>query len=288
MNSDCSMADIFDFGPERLLYAVMGNPVAHSKSPLVHSLFAKQFDIHLEYRALYVEIGGFEQAVSGFQARGGRGLNVTLPFKANAWKLADEISERARQARAVNTLALNERIFGDNTDGIGLVTDIETNLHSQFHESTVLVIGAGGAVRGTLGPILECRPALVTVANRTKDKAVALASAFSEYGNVIGCGLEEVGETDFELVINATSTELTRELPQVSENIFRTTKLAYDMMYASKPTRFLTWAKDCGAVQIADGLGMLIEQAAESFQIWHGRRPDTAPVFEVVRSGMQR
>ncbi len=277
------MRDLFDFGPKRQLYAVFGNPISHSKSPLVHHLFGREFDIDLEYRAIHVDIGGFEQAVSGFQANGGRGLNVTVPFKTNAWKLADELTDRAQLAGAVNTLSIGEIIAGDNTDGAGLVKDIESNLSFLFTDANILIIGAGGAVRGILSPILERKPKLITIANRTKGKADALAREFAELGNVRSIALDATMLGTYEMIINATSTGIHGELPPVSPQVFQDVKLVYDLAYASQPTPFLELAREHGVRQIADGLGMLVEQAAESFRIWHGVTPQTVSVIQAVR-----
>ena len=280
------MSDIFDFKPKRQLYAVFGNPISHSKSPLVHSLFAKQFDIDLEYRAVHVEIGGFEQAVSGFEANGGQGLNVTVPFKLNAWKFADVLSDRAKLAGAVNTLSLGKTAKGDNTDGIGLVTDIKTRLGVDIRDACVLMIGAGGAVRGVLGPMLAEQPEQVFVANRTKDKAVALADVFAQCGNIIGGGLDEIRGRTYDIVINATSSELTGSLPEIPSGVFQGAQLAYNMMYAARPTQFQLLAIEHGVTKTTDGLGMLVEQAAESFFLWHGKKPETTSVIDAVRKAL--
>ena len=279
------MNDLFDFTPKRQLYAVFGNPIAHSQSPLVHSLFAKQVGIDLEYRAIQVDIGGFEQAVSGFQANGGNGLNVTVPFKLNAWKIADELTDRAQLAGAVNTLFFQDNsIKGDNTDGAGLVKDIELNLNVALTESKILVIGAGGAVRGVLAPMLEKQPESITISNRTKGKADALVEMFAEYGTVSSTTLEQANLDRYDIVINATSTGIHGEVPSVSPQVFRGVSLVYDMMYGKNPTKFMQWAGQNSGAQISDGLGMLIEQAAESFKIWHGVMPQTSAVIGAVRS----
>ena len=277
------MTDLFDFKPKKLLYAVFGNPVSHSKSPLVHALFAKQFGISLEYRAVQIDVGGFEQAVSAFQASGGNGINVTIPFKFNAYRLADQLSERAEAAGAVNTIVFDEGISGDNTDGVGLVTDIETNCGIQLEGRKILIVGAGGAARGILGPILDRNPLASTVTNRTKDKAMELARDFSKFGEISGCGLDEVSGRSYDIVINATSTELTGALPAVSPRVFENAELAYDLMYGAERTLFMKWGRKNGARMDSDGLGMLVEQAAESFLIWHGRKPATRSVIETVR-----
>ena len=279
------MNDLFDFTPKRQLYAVFGNPIAHSQSPLVHSLFAKQVGIDLEYRAIQVDIGGFEQAVSGFQANGGNGLNVTVPFKLNAWKIADELTDRAQLAGAVNTLFFQDNsIKGDNTDGAGLVKDIELNLNVALTESKILVIGAGGAVRGVLAPMLEKQPESITISNRTKGKADALVEMFADYGTVSSTTLEQANLDRYDIVINATSTGIHGEVPSVSPQVFRGVSLVYDMMYGKNPTKFMQWAVQNSGAQISDGLGMLIEQAAESFKIWHGVMPQTSAVIGAVRS----
>ena len=279
------MNDLFDFTPKRQLYAVFGNPIAHSQSPLVHSLFAKQVGIDLEYRAIQVDIGGFEQAVSGFQANGGNGLNVTVPFKLNAWKIADELTDRAQLAGAVNTLFFQDnRIKGDNTDGAGLVKDIELNLNVALTDSKILVIGAGGAVRGVLAPMLEKQPESITISNRTKGKADALVEMFADYGTVSSTTLEQANLDRYDIVINATSTGIHGEVPSVSPQVFRGVSLVYDMMYGKNPTKFMQWAGQNSGAQISDGLGMLIEQAAESFKIWHGVMPQTSAVIGAVRS----
>lgn len=280
------MTDIFDFEPKRSLYAVFGNPIGHSKSPIVHTLFAEQFDIELEYRAVHVDVGGFEQAVSGFYAGGGQGLNVTVPFKLNAWKLADELSDRARLAGAVNTLSLGEKITGDNTDGIGLVTDIQQNLGMSVESAKILVVGAGGAVRGILGEILSAKPEYLFVANRTKDKAIDLARQFSEIGPIAGGGLNDIRSQIYEIVINATSSGLTDDAPDLPSGTFANTQLAYDLMYGRARTQFQEVAMQGGAKQASDGLGMLVEQAAESFYIWHQKRPETDSVIHAVRKAL--
>lgn len=280
------MSDLFDFTPKRQLYAVFGNPISHSKSPLVHSLFAKQCGIDLEYRAEHVEVGGFEQAVSGFQANGGSGLNITVPFKINAWKLADSLTERAELAGAVNTLTLGDTIGGDNTDGTGLVNDIENNLGIALKRKSILIVGAGGAVRGILFPMLERQPDLVAIANRTREKAALLADQFARHGNIRASGLDQAESEDYDIVINATSTGIGQELPGISPQVFKGARLAYDLMYGRTPTRFMEWAHENGVENTSDGLGMLVEQAAGSFEVWHGVTPQTASVISAVRKQM--
>ncbi|MFO7593907.1 MAG: shikimate dehydrogenase [Pseudomonadota bacterium] len=269
-------------------YAVMGNPIAHSKSPLIHSLFAEQTGQKLEYRAILVEVGQFSEAVAGFREAGGKGLNVTVPFKRDAWRLVDERSERAGLAGAVNTIVLrdDDTLFGDNTDGIGMVRDITENQGVVIEGKKVLILGAGGAVRGVLGPLLQQQPAGVVIANRTPERAVELADAFEELGEVEGCGFDDLDGSRYDIVINGTSASLKGEVPPLPEAILTRGAFCYDMMYGDKPTAFMTWADDEGCERISDGLGMLVEQAAESFHIWRGVRPKTAEVIEAIRHRM--
>ncbi len=267
-------------------YAVMGNPIAHSRSPRIHSLFAAQTGESLSYEAILVESGGFAQAVEAFRGAGGRGLNVTVPFKQEAWRLAGEKSPRAALARAVNTLAFREGgvIFGDNTDGIGLLRDLRDNLALTVEGRRVLLLGAGGAVRGVLGPLLEAGPAELVIANRTAERAVELADAFEEFGNVAGSSFPDLDGSRFDLVINGTAASLKGEVPDLPDNLLARDAVCYDMMYAAEPTAFMLWADEHGAARAVDGLGMLVEQAAESFLIWRGLRPETAAVIAALRA----
>jgi len=266
---------------------VMGNPVAHSKSPTIHRLFAKQFGHAIEYRAIEADIGGFREAVERFREAGGKGLNVTVPFKLEAFELADHLSDRARHAEAVNTLKFEPdgRLFGDNTDGAGLVHDLTKNLGVVLKDKNILVLGAGGAVRGVLAPLLRQHTAKVMVANRTVSKARELAVAFAHYGRIEACGFAELTGKRFDAVINGTSASLKGELPPLPVNLFASHAAAYDLMYADKPTPFMEWAALHGAETVADGLGMLVEQAAESYFVWHGVRPETKPVIAALRRG---
>jgi len=266
-------------------YAVMGNPVNHSKSPLIHSLFAEQCGIALEYRAIHVDAGRFESAVRQFSAIGGKGLNITVPFKMEAWQLADRRSTRAELAGAVNTLKFLDsgKIYGENTDGSGMIQDITVNLGKSVKQASVLVVGAGGAVRGVLGPLLEAEPATVHIANRTAAKAHELAAVFSGFGPCTASGLDEIRSASYDIVINGTAASLQGDVPDLPASLFAEDALAYDMMYGSEPTTFLVWADENGAAQCSDGLGMLVEQAAESFLIWHGVRPQTAAVIQQLR-----
>jgi shikimate dehydrogenase len=271
--------------PDR--YAVMGNPVAHSKSPAIHKLFAHQFGHNIEYTAIQVDAGGFAQAVEQFRARGGKGLNVTVPFKLDAFRLADQLSDRATLAEAVNTLKFEDdgKVFGDNTDGAGLVHDIEINLGVTLRDKNILILGAGGAVRGVLDPILRHRPAKIVIANRTVSKAKDLVRAFSAHGKVEAVSFDDLKGRHFDIVLNGTSASLQGELPPLPVTIYARAALAYDMMYGDRPTPFMEWSMLHGADRVADGLGMLVEQAAESYFVWRGVRPETRTVIAALRKG---
>ena len=277
------MTDLFDFDkPAR--YAVMGNPIQHSKSPRIHSLFAQQTGQNIEYSAIQVDPGGLEQAIGNFQASGGKGLNITVPFKRTAWELMDELSERARLAGAVNTILFrNGSSYGDNTDGIGLVRDIRDNHRIDLRGKNILLLGAGGAARGVLEPLLAENPARLVIANRTPDRAKSLAREFGELGEVSGCGLPALMGQRFELVINATAASLAGEIPPLPVNLLTGDSYCYDMMYGMEPTPFMRWAEQHGAAKTVDGLGMLVEQAAESFYLWRGVRPVTGAVINTLR-----
>ena len=266
-------------------YAVMGNPIAHSKSPRIHALFAEQTGQDLEYSAILVEQGGFPDAVAGFVADGGKGLNITVPFKEEAWELATSHSPRAERAGAVNTLLLDAEgnHFGDNTDGAGLVRDLTHNHRCEIAGRRLLLVGAGGAARGVLEPLLAEHPALLVIANRTASKAIELARHFCDLGRVEGCGLDDVDGHVFDLVINATAASLQGEVPALPPGIISPDTWCYDMMYGREPTAFMHWAGELEATVTMDGLGMLVEQAAESFYLWRKVRPDTAPVIRALR-----
>ncbi|MFZ5653816.1 MAG: shikimate dehydrogenase [Pseudomonadota bacterium] len=269
-------------------YVLFGNPVAHSPSPRVHAAFAAQTGQDLSYDRLLVPLGEFAAAAGAFFAGGGRGANVTLPFKEDAYRFATRLSARARRAAAVNTLALEPDggVLGDNTDGVGLVRDLTLNLGWSIAGRRVLILGAGGAARGALGPLLEQRPALVRIANRTAEKAVRLAAEFAALGAIAGSGFAELrAEAPFDLVINATSAGLAGETPPLPAGVLAGGN-AYDMMYGAAPTPFLRRAGQQGAAALADGLGMLVEQAAESFALWRGVRPQTAPVIAALRAAL--
>lgn len=268
-------------------YAVFGNPIAHSRSPQIHRAFARQTGTDLSYERQLVAPGGFAAAAAEFFAGGGKGCNVTVPFKRDAHDFATQLTERARRAGAVNTLAAkgDGAIVGDNTDGVGLVRDIRANLGWPIAGRRVLVLGAGGAARGVLAPLLAEHPAALVIANRTASKARELATACADLGPVAGIGLADLAaEPAFDLVINGTSASLAGELPPLPDRLLAPGANAYDMMYGAQPTPFMGWASAHGAGAVADGLGMLVEQAAEAFLVWRGRRPETRPVITALRA----
>ena len=268
-------------------YAVVGNPVAHSVSPAIHAEFARQTGQDLDYARLLAPRDGFKSTVLKFHDGGGKGVNVTLPFKHEAWNLVTVHGGDAQYARAVNTIDFrNGRIIGYNTDGIGLVTDLEQNLKFPIRNKRVLLMGAGGASYGVMHPILKARPELLVVANRTPAKAVALVAHFQKFAKLAPRGMsaqpyQQLGGSQFDLVINATSAGLSGEMPALPTGIFATGAFAYDMVYG-KFTPFMKFAAAQGA-RVAGGLGMLVEQAAEAFFIWRGVRPDTAPVIALLK-----
>ncbi len=272
-------------------YAVMGNPIAHSKSPMIHAAFAQQTGQALHYDAILIgtQKGEFAQAVQAFQASGGNGLNITVPFKQEAWVLVNQRSQRAERAGAVNTLWFDEQgqMVGDNTDGVGLVRDLIQNHRGQIEGRRILILGAGGAVRGVLEPLLEAVPALCMIANRTVSKAETLANRFATFGNITASPYDALKKQSFDLIINGTSASLQGQLPPLPDGILAEHGWCYDMMYANTTTPFVQWALTQGAEQALDGLGMLVEQAAESFYLWRGVMPNTGPVIEKVRESLQ-
>lgn len=267
------------------LYAVFGNPIAHSKSPAIHAEFARGTGQDLVYQAILAPLDGFAAAVAAFQAAGGRGANVTVPFKLAAHDLCQHLSARARAAKAVNTLSFGpDGISGDNTDGIGLVADITRNQGFALAGKRVLLLGAGGAARGVILPLLAQVPASLGIANRTAAKAQQLAQEFSQGGvSVWGGGFAELAGQQFDLVINGTAASLSDQAPELPDGLFAAGSLAYDMVYGKGLTPFLRQAQAQGAQKLVDGLGMLIEQAAEAFYLWRGVRPDTGAVFAQLR-----
>lgn len=267
-------------------YAVMGNPIAHSKSPRIHALFAKQTNQALSYEAVLVEPHEFESAVRAFVAQDGKGLNVTVPFKQDAWALCQQRSPRAERARAVNTIRVGEAgaLYGDNTDGVGLLRDLADNHGVRLAAGRILVLGAGGAVRGVLEPLLRQRPARLVIANRTVNKARELATQFADLGPVSGCCFDALAGWQFDVIINGTAASLHGQLPPLPEGLLAEGCTCYDMMYGREPTAFLGWATEQGAAVTLDGLGMLVEQAAESFRIWRGVQPRTDSVIATLRA----
>ena len=270
-------------------YAVMGNPISHSKSPVIHRLFAEQTGQDIVYEAILVDRDGFIAAVRLFQQEGGKGLNITVPFKQEAWALVDQHSERAELAGAVNTIVLQAdgQLYGENTDGLGMVRDLVENHGISLTAKRILLLGAGGAARGVLGPILEQHPASIFIANRTEERALHLAQQFRSHGLVQGGGFDALGEDSFDLIVNGTTASLEGEVPPIPASCIASGTCCYDMMYGREPTPFLDWAQEHGAAQTMDGLGMLVEQAAESFALWRGVRPDTRPVIAFLREQMQ-
>jgi shikimate dehydrogenase len=266
-------------------YAVVGNPVKHSKSPRIHSLFASQTGMDLAYTAIQLKPENFEAGVRKFFADGGAGLNVTVPFKEKAFLLADSCSERASLAQAVNTLCVDGdgALIGDNTDGVGLVRDIKGNHQFEIRQRRILLLGAGGAVRGALSALVAEDPAEITIANQTPGKALQLKAEFGHLADLTAVGFGELDATAFDLVINGTSLGLEGKLPPISKAVISSACCCYDMVYADSDTVFVRWARDNGAVLALDGLGMLVEQAAESFAIWHGLRPQTLSVISQLR-----
>jgi shikimate dehydrogenase len=269
-------------------YAVFGNPIKHSRSPQIHTAFAEQCGQRLSYRTQLIELGDFAAAASAFFAGGGKGLNITVPFKLDAYSFATELSGRARRAGAVNTLAAQSdgTIYGDNTDGVGLVRDIEQNLAWEIAGKRVLILGSGGAVRGILEPLLKRHPSQVVIANRTVDKAQQLASEFADLGEIRGCGYEALAGQRYDLLINGTSAGLHGDMPPLPGDILGDGCCCYDLTYGAQPTPFMRWAAGEAAWAVADGLGMLVEQAAESFCIWRGVRPATRPVIALLRAAL--
>ncbi|MDN5870277.1 MAG: shikimate dehydrogenase [Nitrococcus sp.] len=268
--------------PER--YAVMGNPIAHSQSPRIHALFARQTGEDLVYNRILVPTDGFAAAVAEFEAAGARGLNITVPFKLEAWNVVDRRTARAERAGAVNTIAMTRAgRLGDNTDGTGLVRDLCDNHGVELYDRRILVLGAGGAVRGVLPALLAETAAEVVLANRTRERAEAIAAALADLGKVTVCNPAEIANERFDLVINGTSAGLRGEIPALPEDLHIGGATAYDMVYGEASAAFCRWALEHGAARALDGLGMLVEQAAESFLLWRGIRPQTATVIQALR-----
>jgi len=256
-------------------YAVFGNPIAHSKSPIIHAQFAQQTQQDMSYEALLAPVDGFAVAAREFFASGGLGCNITVPFKLDAHDLADELTDEASAAGAVNTLMRRQdgSLIGHNTDGDGLVRDLRDNLNVQLKNKRILILGAGGASRGTILPLLNQQPALIHIANRTAQKAIELAAKFAAHGDVSGSGYDALDES-FDIIINATSSGLNDEVPPIPKKALAEDGCGYDMMYSSTATAFQHWLTAHGAAVAADGAGMLVEQAASAFAFWRGVRPD--------------
>jgi shikimate dehydrogenase len=268
-------------------YAVIGNPIKHSKSPRIHSLFSKQVDDAMRYGTLLAPLDKFSASVIEFQQQGGKGLNVTVPFKEQAWQLADELSDYAKSAGAVNTLVFHQdgTIYGANTDGIGLIQDLTVNYHLVLQGKRVLLLGAGGAAKGIVQPLLEQKIDYLIIANRTEQRAKTLAADFTPLANTLNCEIgggsyqDLHGQGQFDLIINATAASLDGIMPPMPASCLDKQSICYDLMYQSSPTAFEIWCKEKGAALVVNGLGMLVEQAAESYAIWRDRRPETQSVL---------
>ena len=262
-------------------YGVMGYPVSHSRSPIIHRLFALQTNQNIQYELLQVPPDKLEMAIRQFGRTGGKGLNITVPHKTEVARLVDDMSERASTAGAVNTLEFrDDEIFGDNTDGVGLMRDLQSNLNLELKGAKILILGAGGATRGIIAPLLEAEPDSIVIANRTFPKARGLADHFSSQGPVNACRFQDVHSLPiYDLIINATSAGVKGETPPYPEEAIHPQTVCYDMSYGLTPTPFSHWAVEHGAARSVMGWGMLVEQAAESFHIWRGIRPDTAAVL---------
>lgn len=267
-------------------YAVFGHPINHSKSPRIHTLFAKQTQQKLSYTSQDVAADCFDQAVTDFFKQGGKGLNCTVPLKELAWQRADSLSERAQFSKAVNTLALQAdgTLLGDNTDGLGLVADLSINHSINLSNSRILILGAGGASRGIIAPLMKKSPACIVIANRTVEKAVTLSNEFSQLGTITGCGYDELTHKEFDLILNATSASLTGDLPPLADNLLAKNGYCYDLAYGNQPTAFVKWGLTQDAAKSLDGLGMLVEQAAEAFYLWRGVRPETKDIIALLNS----
>jgi len=267
-------------------YAVIGNPISHSKSPLIHTEFARQTDQDMDYTAIEVPLEALEQSLTLLRdILKLRGINITVPFKEQAWQLVTDKSERAQRAGAINTLMFNDdgSLYGENTDGIGLCRDLTDNNNIELRGKRILLLGAGGAARGVIEPLLSYQPAQLFIANRTASKAEELATLFNDLGNIQGGGFDQITPA-FDVVINATAASLHGEVPPLPADLLADNASCYDMMYSDNDTAFITWAKSHGASKAIDGLGMLVEQAAEAFRLWRGIKPDTLTVISAIRN----
>lgn len=266
-------------------YAVIGNPIAHSKSPQIHTAFAEQEAVEIVYEKILAEENQFIEVVTSFVQQGGSGLNVTVPFKLLAYQQCAEVDQFAQAAQAVNTLRFTQdgAWLGANTDGVGLLRDLNNNLQLTLANKKILVLGAGGASRGILLPLLQENPKALYIANRTIEKAQQLANEFSNKSAVYGCGFDDLGEEQFDIILNATSTSLSNEVPPIAARSLAKNCFCYDLAYSNNDTAFIQWAKQQGVTAYSDGLGMLIEQAAESYFIWRGFRPKTSNLIHCLR-----
>jgi len=263
-------------------YAVIGNPIHHSFSPTIHAQFAKQVGCSMSYEKILAPLDGFTVVAKNFISSGALGFNITVPFKVEAYDLVDEQTLNAKIAGAVNTIKVeNGTLYGENTDGIGLVNDLCKNLQQNIKGKDILILGAGGTTQGILLPLLECQPERILVANRTKTKSLKLASNYSKYGKVCGFGLDQIKAKPVDIVINATSASLEDKMPEIPSGV-ATGSLCYDLMYG-KQTPFMKWARRNSAIKVTDGLGMLVEQAASAFAFWHGITPETKEVIKSLR-----
>ena len=264
-------------------YSVIGNPVHHSISPMIHAQFSQEFGLEISYEKILSPFDGFQDTVNKFIDSDGQGFNITLPFKIQAYNLSKNLSPNARAAGAVNAIKIdNNNLIGENTDGDGLVNDFSNNLKQSLKNKEILIIGAGGATQGILKPILDCNPEKILLANRTKEKSLKLASKFLQYGKVCGFGLDQIKAKPVDIVINATSASIDGNIPIIPKGVVEGA-LCYDLMYG-KETPFMKWANENSARKVSDGLGMLVEQAALSFSFWLGKNPQTKPVIELFRA----
>lgn len=264
-------------------YAVIGNPVHHSISPIIHAQFSQEFGLEISYEKILSPIDQFQGTVKKFIDSDGQGFNITLPFKIQAHNLSKALTPNAKAAGAVNAIKIDNNILiGENTDGDGLVNDFSNNLNQSLKGKEILIIGAGGATQGILKPILDCNPEKILLANRTKEKSLKLASKFLQYGKVCGFGLDQIKSKPVDIVINATSASIDGNIPNIPKGVVEGA-LCYDLMYG-KETPFMNWANKNSARKVSDGLGMLVEQAALSFSFWLGKNPQTKPVIELVRA----
>lgn len=274
-----------------LKYAVIGNPIEHSRSPQIHTLFAEQFGIELRYERILAALDEFANSLDDFIAAGGKGVNVTVPFKQEAWQRcqmhSNQCSDAAKKAGAVNTIGVQTdgALYGDNTDGIGLVCDIEQNINIEFAHKKVLLLGAGGAVRGVIEPIVKAKCTHLHIANRTEEKAQALTQLF-QHTHVTASSLTNIPDGEYDIIINATSASIGGQVPEIDGTLLARASLVYDMMYDARDTAFIAFAKQQGAKRCFDGLGMLVEQAAHAFALWHGVMPNSKKVIQTLRASL--